>query len=333
VTTISVIVPASDAPATLEACLAAIDASARRPDEVLVVDDPSHLAPAAARNAGALRASSELLVFVDADVVVHASAIGLLAQRLEDERALAAVFGAYDEDPGAGGLVSGYRFLLHREVHLAGAGPAQTFWSGLGAVRRDAFLAAGGFDAQRRWLEDVDLGLRLRAAGHSITLDPAAQGKHLKHLTLRAMLRSDALERAAPWTDLLLRHRSGTRTLNLSARNRLSALAALGALAALLARRIAPVAAALALVAALNLSLLAAVRSARGMLAASLAVPLHALHHLAGLAGAVVGAAGWLRAGRPRGSAGSIPVSSPPPDQAPRAPAANGASSVAPPRR
>ncbi len=303
---VSVVVPATDAPATLARCVAAIGASQLRPDELIVVEDAGLATPAAARNEGALRARGDVLVFVDADVLVRPDAIGRLVERVVGDSGITAAFGSYDDSPGAAGTVSAYRFLLHHSVHAAGAGPADTFWAGLGAVRREAFLEVGGFDAGRRWLEDVDLGLRLRAAGREIRLDPRAQGKHLKRLTLLEMLRSDALHRAAPWTDLLLRRRSSSAALNLGSRHRLSALAALIGGAALAARRPLAAFAALAALALLNRSLLTTIARSRGRAAALLAVPLHAMHHLAGIAGAACGLAGWLRAGRPRGSQGSV---------------------------
>ncbi|MBA2629697.1 MAG: glycosyltransferase family 2 protein, partial [Thermoleophilaceae bacterium] len=68
---LSVVVPATDSPATLEACLLAIAAASDPPDEVIVVDHPVRSGPAAARNAGARAASGSVLVFVDSDVLVH----------------------------------------------------------------------------------------------------------------------------------------------------------------------------------------------------------------------------------------------------------------------
>jgi hypothetical protein len=38
---------------------------------------------------------------------------------------------------------------VDRAVHVSSPGPAATFWAGLGAIRRDAFDAVGGFDEWR----------------------------------------------------------------------------------------------------------------------------------------------------------------------------------------
>lgn len=297
--TVSVIVPATDDPATLDRCLAALDAGSRRPDEVVVVSDPALRTPAAARNAGGARAAGDVLVFVDADVLVHHDAVAVLLGHLERDAGLDAVFGAYDDRPGAPGIVSGFRYLLHHRVHVASPGPAETFWSGLGAVRREAFDAVGGFDPHRRWLEDVDLGLRLRAAGRRILLEPAARATHLKHLTLLGMLRSDAFERAAPWTTLLLEHRRGGRVLNLGHRHRAQGLLAAGLAAGLLLRRPRSALLALAGFLALDVSFVALVHRRRGPAQAAAAVPLHLLHHLAALVGV---ATALVRRARQRGS-------------------------------
>jgi hypothetical protein len=110
--------------------------------------------------------------------------------------------------------VSRYRNLLHRRVHLLGAGEAETFWAGLGAVHRAAFQAVGGFDAPRfprPQIEDIELGYRLRDAGTRILLDPAITGTHLKRWRLAQMMHTDFHDRAVPWMRLLLSRRGRTR--------------------------------------------------------------------------------------------------------------------------
>src|SRR5581483_8555183 len=175
-TTLSAIVPATNAPPTLEACRDAIQAADEAPEELIVVLEGA--GPADARNRGAARATGDVLVFVDADVVVHGDAFARIRRAFEDP-SLVALFGSYDDRPAAPGTVSVFRNLLHHHVHQSGAGPATTFWAGLGAVRRDAFEAVGGFDAERYLVpsvEDIDLGTRLVAAGRRIELDPSVQG-------------------------------------------------------------------------------------------------------------------------------------------------------------
>ncbi len=238
--TLAVVVPATDSPATLECCLAALAAGDRVPETLIVQRDPTGSGPAAARNRGAAEANDEVLVFVDSDVEVHPDALARMAERFTADPGLAAVFGAYDDDPADPGLTSRYRNLLHHHVHAGAAGEAETFWAGLGAIRRETFEAAGGFDAEsfpEPSVEDIDLGMRLRRHGARIVLDPAIRGRHLKAWTPSSMVATDFGRRGVPWARLLLRQRSGSTALNLGWRRRASAAASVALLGALLTRR------------------------------------------------------------------------------------------------
>lgn len=288
--TLTVVVPATDRPATLGRCTAALAAAG--PDEVIVVDGPARLNASAARNDGARRARGEILVFVDADVVVRPDALARIRAAFAADPGLTALFGSYDDHP-PGGVVAAFRNLLHHHVHQGAAGPAETFWSGLGAVRRDAFLAAGGFDAQRYphpSVEDVDLGVRLSAGGARIVLDPTVQGTHLKAWTLRSMVVTDFARRGVPWIGLLLRSRGrSSAVLNLGTRHRLSALAVAAGVLALPARRPAVTGAALLGLLGLNREFYALLLRRRGPAEAVLGIGLHVVHHLTAVAAVPAG--------------------------------------------
>lgn len=290
---LSAIVPASDAPATLDRCLAALRAAGEPPDEIVVGASGTNAAQA--RNGAAERATGDVLLFVDADVVVHHDAIARVRARLDADPGLTAVFGSYDAAPAAPGAVSGFRNLLHHHVHQASAGPIASFWAGLGAVRRPAFVDVGGMDADQRWLEDVELGVRLARAGARIELDPAIQGTHLKALSLTAMLRADALQRAAPWVRLSLDGRAPRSALNASASHRAGLALSVAGAGALLAGRPRAAGAALGGLVVLHRDLYATVARARGPRETALAPALHALHHLAAATGAAVAVAERLR--------------------------------------
>jgi GT2 family glycosyltransferase len=293
---VTAIVPATDRPPTLARCVEAIRAVDEPPEELIVVDDfPG--GPAQARNAGARRATGDVLLFVDADVVLHRDAVSLVRAALGAPGAPSAVFGAYDDDPPARGAVSGFRNLLHHHVHCSSPGRAETFWAGVGAIRRDVFLAAGGFDEERyprASIEDVELGLRLTAGGAAIRLDPAIRGTHLKAWTLASMVETDFARRALPWAELLV-ERGPSRALNLGWRHRLSALASLGIVASAAARRPRDGVLSTAALVGLNLPLYRLVLRRRGAAQTGLAVGLHALHHVTAVAALPVGA---LRARR-----------------------------------
>ena len=297
---LSAIVPATNAPPTLAECLAAIRSADEPPDEVIVVEEGG--GPADARNRGAAQASGEIVVFVDADVLPHRDAFARIRRAFEARPELQALFGSYDDHPAAPGMVSAFRNLLHHQVHQDGAGKASTFWAGLGAIRREAFEASGGFDADRYPLpsiEDIDLGIRLDAAGHRIELDPDLQGTHLKAWTLAGMVETDLWRRGVPWVELLLREGRHSSALNLGWRHRLSAIASVVAAAALLRGRIGRAAGAVAALVALNRSFYRLLARRRGRLEAALGTGLHVLHHLTGALAVPIGILEHLRR-RPR---------------------------------
>jgi GT2 family glycosyltransferase len=329
---ISIVVPVYNDPQGLQECVSAL-ASACGPDtEIVVVDDAStdatpsvaarmgvrvlrlaeNRGPSAARNHGALHVQGDVLFFVDADVVIAPDAFRRVGEVLTQHPEISAVFGSYDARPRAGGLVSQYRNLLHHFVHQTGSAEASTFWAGCGAIRRAAFEAVGGFDETRRFLEDIELGYRLREAGYRIRLDKVLQGTHLKRWTLRSVIRTDTVGRAVPWARLLREHKV-PNDLNIEPAQRVSvALVLLAGLAVLPSvfrvEFLGLSGAALLSVVVLNRDLYAFFYRQRGLGFAAATVPLHLLQYFcSGLSYAYVWAEfhlrrrwkfGWRREGR-----------------------------------
>jgi glycosyltransferase involved in cell wall biosynthesis len=244
--TISVIIPVHNGQHFLDRCLDGLASSTSKPHEVIVVDDastdggaaraqargavvlrrPMKSGPGGARNHGACVARGDVLLFVDADVVVHPDTVARVAAAFRQQPDVVALFGSYDDTPAEPNFASQYKNLYHHFVHQHGHGDATTFWAGCGAVRRDAFLAIGGFDQQRYpdpSIEDIELGYRLRRSGHRILLDKAVQATHLKRWTLGSMLRADIFSRAVPWSRLILETGTMVNDLNLRLTERFSA--------------------------------------------------------------------------------------------------------------
>lgn len=249
------VVPAFNAAAYLTRCLDALQQSGV-PFELIVVDDASTDAaaievmqragagylrleqnggPAIARNAGVRRATGEIVVFIDSDVVVTPSTLAALRAVFVDEPGVDVCFGSYDDSPDADGVVSRYRNLLHHHVHQTGPRDATTFWAGCGALRRQVFLDIGGYDERfrRPSIEDIELGMRLRAAGHTIRLAPWIQVKHLKRWRFTEMVRVDVNCRAIPWTHLLIERPGTGGDLNLARAQKLCVVLVFLALASL----------------------------------------------------------------------------------------------------
>jgi GT2 family glycosyltransferase len=218
-----VIVPAWRAEAVIGRCLEALLAAGFAAHEITVVDDGSPdgtvaaacardvepLVPggnrgaAAARNAGVRAAPGDILFFVDADVVVHADVRDRRAAFFAGHPDHAGVFGSYDDRPPGTTRVTRLRNLLHHHVHQRSAGPASTFWTGCGALRRADFEAGGSFRTGDEMIEDVGLGLRLARLGRPVVLDPGLLCTHLKEWTWGGFARTDYRHRAMPWTRML----------------------------------------------------------------------------------------------------------------------------------
>lgn len=198
---VSVVIPAYRAEATLPALLASLAAGQQRPDEVVVADDgtpgfalpPSaglpvralslpHGGPIAARNAGWRATTGEWVAFLDSDCSVTPGWCAAL-------RAAAAAHpeAAILEGP----LRESYRgrFFRHWAENLRpGRYPTANV-----AYRRAVLEAVGGLDPAFRWgrfyfREDSDLALRALAHGSAVWVEGARVDHHGRPLGFRRKL-------------------------------------------------------------------------------------------------------------------------------------------------
>jgi GT2 family glycosyltransferase len=271
---ITVIVPFYNAHETLARCLDAIVRELPPGGEVICVDDRStddsaqiaaqfdvrlvqmirRSGAATARNLAASIAQGGIFFFLDADVIAPPGLPARVAAAFADDPELDALFGAYTIFPEAENFTSVYKNLVHHTTHLTSRREASTFWCGCGAIRREAFARVGGFDESyaAASVEDIDLGYRLNKTGAKIRLDPSLRVSHAKRYTLRSLIRSDLLDRAAPWAKLMARERVFKLDLNLKLANVLSgAVLALAAAAGIVLAALNPPALAAAALVAL----------------------------------------------------------------------------------
>jgi GT2 family glycosyltransferase len=226
--TMTAVVPTRNRPEAARRAVESLRASASV-HEIVVVDDGSDepVAPvpgtllvrhehplqlAAARNAGAARASSDVVLFVDDDCVVDPDTIGLLADALERDEQLAMVGPviAYLDDPATiwcGGVRHG-RWTGRTRLHGAGQPVADAAslprtsddFPSVFAVRRSHFEEIGGFDAERfpTHMTEASLGTRLRQRGRRIELVAGVVVWHdiERTATLLRRLHIDSADRA-----------------------------------------------------------------------------------------------------------------------------------------
>lgn len=213
-TTVAVIIINYNGGEHLQRCLNGLRHQTRRPDRIVIIDNDSHehrvaggetwlagvelirsavnVGFAAANNRAAmLCADSEWLALLNPDAVPDAR---WLAELMHAARAYPeyASFACRQLDAKQPGRLDGAGdgFTRSGQPFRRGLGePAETAYrqtdevfSGCGAamlIRRSLFLGVGGFDADFFcYLEDVDLGYRLRLAGHRCRYIPEAVVLH-----------------------------------------------------------------------------------------------------------------------------------------------------------
>ena len=207
---VSIIIPVHNGARTLGACLDGCTAQNVPIKEIIVVDDGSTDAtpgiasehdviylrqdqrgPAAARNAGAQRASGEFIAFTDADCVPQPDWIAHLLESFDN--GVAAAGGTYGNASGRSWLAS----LIHEEIQARHArfGREVDFLGSFNVMyRRELFQRVGGFDESFRTAsgEDNDLAYRLQDAGGKLAFTPHAVVAHHHPTGLAQYLRTQA---------------------------------------------------------------------------------------------------------------------------------------------
>lgn len=213
---ISIIIPARNAGGVIDACLDAIQAQQDCPpfdvwvavgpskddtrervlaraaadSRIHLVENPSGLTPAALN--AAIRASTgELVVRVDAQAQIPADYLAAVAAT--SARTGAANVGGrqvpvgHDSASNAVARAMASRFGAGPAAFRSGRhrGPTDTVY--LGAFRREALEAVGGYDERLVRNQDYELNWRLRRAGHTVWLNPSIAVEYRPRSSLRAL--------------------------------------------------------------------------------------------------------------------------------------------------
>ncbi len=216
---ISVIIPVYNAGYCIERCLENLYSSDYTNFEVLVVDDRStddtvkrasrfdcrivrqthNQGAAAARNRGGREARGEILFFLDADVFIQSDTLRIIVEDLVEKNLASAVIGVYTKTQESKGFYSQYQNLFTIFNHEKSSDYISWFWTAMGAVKRESFEDAGGFneDYSGASAEDVELGYTLCRKGYRILYDNRIKGIHFHHHSLRSLLRNNYLKSAA----------------------------------------------------------------------------------------------------------------------------------------
>jgi len=177
--------------------------------------------PAAARNHGWRRATGEVVVFVDDDVVVEPDTVERLVAELRDRDCDA--LGARIDPLEPGRLVADFMHAEHLVSHKVVDGEVRWLVTACVAVRRSVLDEVGGFDDHLRHAggEDADLSLRLRAGGYRLAVSDGVAVRHDHRAGLRHLVRT-YYRHGTGQRRLAARHAERRTDLGRSTRSRLS---------------------------------------------------------------------------------------------------------------
>lgn len=216
VTSISVVIPALDAGGVIDACLDAVLAQTGCPpfdvwvavgpsaddtedrvrartaadERVHLVENPSGRTPSAL-NAAIAASQGDLVVRVDGQAQIPAGYLARLAATSTETGAanVGGVQRPVGDTPArrAIAVAMASSFGAGPAAFRSGAAPGPTDTVYLGAFRRSALAAVGGFDEALTRNQDYELNWRLRDAGYTVWLDPGVEVEYRPRGSLRAL--------------------------------------------------------------------------------------------------------------------------------------------------
>jgi len=180
---LSVVIPLFNAEREIEICLNSLFQSSWPYFEVIIVDDcstdgslaiasqypcriftmDSNKGPAAARNWGVSQAESDIILFLDSDTMVRRDSFKQFYDAFLENPGIDAVLAVPDMASLRSCRASNYNSLRSHFTFISAEPISDFFSTQMGAMRKEAFYAAGGFNEIYTGadIEDIELGMRL----------------------------------------------------------------------------------------------------------------------------------------------------------------------------
>lgn len=119
--------------------------------------------PAKARNIGVAEAKAEIILFLDSDTKVKEDSLNLFCEAFQKYPDISAVIALPECESLRQGRASDYNALRNNYSLVSSPERSDYFTTQMGAIRKQSFLQAGGFNEKftSADIEDMELGLRL----------------------------------------------------------------------------------------------------------------------------------------------------------------------------
>ncbi|MBU0763193.1 MAG: glycosyltransferase family 2 protein [Candidatus Altiarchaeota archaeon] len=219
----SIIIPVHNAQATLKKCLDSIFNLDKGDFEVIVVDDKStdksktiaeeypckiitlekNAGAASARNTGKDNSAGEVIVFIDADVILKKDALQVIDEDFKKYKDIVAITGLLSDECPYDGFFSQYKNLYMNFIFRKCQKYIEFLYGSIIAIKREDYLK---FDKNIKCTDDTELGQRYKELGKKILLEQKLEVVHLKEYDFFSIIRNDFL---VPfwWTKSFIMHR------------------------------------------------------------------------------------------------------------------------------
>lgn len=202
---ISIIIPMYNAGQIIERVLQSLENQTNKNFEIIIVDDvstdnsveivkkhslnpiilPTNSGPSKARNIGVKNAKADIILFMDADVILYNNTIELLIDSFKN-KPINVVAGVHDTKNHYNNFISDYEnlyisYIFHNQVDFAFG-----FYTCFVAIRKNVFNDVQDFNENLRMCEDTEFGYRLFNKGYKIDLNKLLVFSHIKNYSLYA---------------------------------------------------------------------------------------------------------------------------------------------------
>ncbi|RYE26287.1 MAG: glycosyltransferase family 2 protein [Sphingobacteriales bacterium] len=150
----------------------------------LIVLDQENAGRSGARNSGVAKTNSDILIFIDDDVLAYPD---FIEKHIEEQKKHDVVVGILEPDDRMAKDKDFVNFCSYMNdkwnegaFHDEKIKQEITYITAANfSIKKTLFKSIGGFDARLRDAEDFDMALKLKAQGVKINLDPTIVAKHM----------------------------------------------------------------------------------------------------------------------------------------------------------